>query len=114
MDMPDLFIAPARLPIAPANSQPAGAEDVEALRRLIVEKLTYATGRDPLVASDRDWFVATALALRDRIVDRWLASTRNDTARHRKRVYYLSLEFLPGRLLLDSLNNSWLTEPMRL
>ena len=88
--------------------------DVTALRRLVVEKLTYATGRDPMVAGDRDWFVATALALRDRIVDRWLSSTRADTARQRKRVYYLSLEFLPGRLLLDSLNNAGLKEPMRL
>ncbi len=35
-------------------------------------------------------------------------------AEDRKRVYYLSLEFLPGRLLLDSLNNAGLTEPMRL
>jgi starch phosphorylase len=85
-----------------------------ALRRLVVEKLTYATGRDPLIAGDRDWFVATVLALRDRIVDCWLSSTRDDTAHQRKRVYYLSLEFLPGRLLLDSLNNAGLTEPMRL
>ncbi len=89
-------------------------EQVESLRRLIVDKLTYATGRDPLAAGDRDWFVAAALALRDRIVDRWLASTRDDNANHRKRVYYLSLEFLPGRLLQDSLNNAGLSEPMRL
>ena len=89
-------------------------EDIQALRRLITEKLTYATGRDPLVAGDRDWFVAAALALRDRIVDRWLQSTRRDTAGHRKRVYYLSLEFLPGRMLMDSLHNAGLTEPMRL
>ena len=58
--------------------------------------------------------MAAALALRDRIVDRWLPSTREDNAEQRKRVYYLSLEFLPGRLLLDSLNNAGLTEPMRL
>ena len=58
--------------------------------------------------------MAAALALRDRIVDRWLPSTRDDNAEKRKRVYYLSLEFLPGRLLLDSLNNAGLTEPMRL
>ena len=90
------------------------ADDVEPLRRVIVEKLTYAAGRDPLIASDRDWFVAAALALRDRIVDRWLSSTRSDNAAHRKRVDYLSLEFLPGRMLLDSLNNVGLTEPMRL
>ena len=44
-------------------------------------------GRDPLVASDRDWFVAAALALRDRIVERWLSSTRDDNAKKRKRVY---------------------------
>jgi glucan phosphorylase len=67
-----------------------------------------------MAATDRDWFVAAALALRDRIVDRWLRSARDDSSKNRKRVYYLSLEFLPGRLFLDSLNNSGLTEPMRL
>src|ERR1700733_15753383 len=105
MDRPDILLDPIH---APTNER-----DVEALRRLIVEKLTYATGRDPLVAGDRDWFVATALALRDRIVDRWLQSTRDDNAENPKRVYYLSLEFLPGRMLLDSLNNSGLAEPAR-
>src|SRR5271166_4471360 len=106
----------AEAAISSASERPASTNepDVEALRRLIVEKLTYAAGRDPLVASDRDWFVAAALALRDRIVDRWLSSTRSDNAENRKRVYYLSLEFLPGRMLLDSLNNAGLIEPMRL
>jgi glycogen phosphorylase len=106
MDRPEIFHDPI--------DAPTSERDVEALRRLIVEKLTYATGRDPLVAGDRDWFVAAALALRDRIVDRWLQSTRSDTAKQHKRVYYLSLEFLPGRLLMDSLNNAGLIEPMRL
>src|SRR5271169_2378208 len=106
----------AEAAISSASERPASTDepDVEALRRLIVEKLTYAAGRDPLVASDRDWFVAAALALRDRIVDSWLSSTREDNAQNRKRVYYLSLEFLPGRMLLDSLNNAGLIEPMRL
>src|ERR1041385_843983 len=54
--------------------------DAESLRRLVVEKLTYATGRDPLIAGERDWFVAAALALRDRIVDRWLSGARSDAA----------------------------------
>ena len=109
MDILEARVVPAHL--GPASSR--DEDDVALLRRLILEKLTYATGRDPLVASDRDWFVASALALRDRIVDRWLLSTRNDNANNHKRVYYLSLEFLPGRLLFDSLNNSGLTEPMR-
>jgi starch phosphorylase len=92
---------------------PAQDEDIATLRRAVVAKLTYAVGKDPIVASDRDWFVAVALAVRDRIVERWFPSTRATYARGGKRVYYLSLEFLIGRLLLDSLNNLNLTEPMR-
>ncbi len=92
---------------------PAQDEDVAALRRAIVGKLTYSVGKDPLVATPRDWFVATALAVRDRIVDRWMPSTRQTYADGRKRVYYLSLEFLIGRLLFDSLNNLGLVDPVR-
>jgi len=113
MDMSEVPALTAQREIAAPNGDPDGTDEASVLRRLIVAKLTYATGRDPLLASDRDWFVATALALRDRIVDRWLQSTRDDNAANPKRVYYLSLEFLPGRMLLDSLNNSGLTEPAR-
>jgi starch phosphorylase len=92
---------------------PAQDEDIAALRRAVIAKLTYAVGKDPIVASDRDWFVAVALAVRDRIVERWFPATRATYAKGGKRVYYLSLEFLIGRLLLESLNNLGLTEPMR-
>jgi starch phosphorylase len=88
-------------------------QDVPTLRRTIVAKLTYAVGKDPRDASDRDWFLATALAVRDRIIEGWMTSNRAAEAQGRKRVYYLSLEFLIGRLLMDSLNNLGLTETMR-
>src|ERR1700745_1965974 len=108
MDLPESVVG--HLAVSTRRSD---LTDAESLRRLVVEKLTYATGRDPLIAGERDWFVAAALALRDRIVDRWLSGARSDAAAQRKRVYSRSLEFLPGRLLLDSLNNAGLTEPMR-
>jgi glycogen phosphorylase len=92
---------------------PSQDEDVGALRRAVVEKLTYSVGKDPLVATERDWFLATAFAVRDRIVDRWMQSTRATYADGRKRVYYLSLEFMIGRLLVDSLNNLDLLDSMR-
>jgi starch phosphorylase len=92
---------------------PAQDEDIVALRRMLVAKLTYTVGKDPIVASDRDWFVATALTTRDRIVDRWMPSTRATYLEGRKRVYYLSQEFLIGRLLFDSLSNLGLTELIR-
>ena len=88
-------------------------EGVAALRRDIVAKLTYAVGRDPIVASEWDWFVATCLTVRDRVVDRWIASARSDYIEGRKRVYYLSMEFLVGRLLHQHLRNLGLLEPMR-
>jgi starch phosphorylase len=89
----------------PASSPPARPEAVEAFRALVLVKLTYAVGKDIRNARDHDWFAATALAVRDRIVDRWMDSTRSTYQDGRKRVYYLSLEFLIGRLLIDALGN---------
>lgn len=83
------------------------------LREAIVAKLTYSVGKDRTAASIRDWYVAAALAVRDRMIEHWMTSTRSTKAEKKKRVYYLSLEFLIGRLLMDSLNNLGLTGPMR-
>jgi starch phosphorylase len=85
--------------------------DVEEIRRNILQKLTYSIGKNTETASSRDWFLATALAVRDQMVDRWIDTTRETYERDEKRVYYLSLEFLIGRLLYDSLNNLRLTVP---
>ena len=99
--------------VASRLALPAQDEDVASLRRSIVAKLTYSVGRDPIVATERDWLIATSLAVRDRIVERWVPATRSVYTLGRKRVYYLSLEFLIGRLLYDSLNNLNLVEPVR-
>ncbi len=80
-------------------------EDVAALQEAILEKLTYVVGKRRSIATERDWLLATAYALRDQIVDRWLAGIDSAYQKGSKRVYYLSLEFLIGRLLFDNLNN---------
>jgi glycogen phosphorylase len=82
----------------------------DALRAAILAKLTYAVGKDAAHAHDHDWYVATALAVRDHAVDRWIATTRQIYATDRKRVYYLSVEFLIGRLLSEYLCNLQLTD----
>ena len=97
----------SRIPI------PAEDEDVAALRDSVVSKLTYSVGRDPIVATDRDWFMAAALAVRDHVLERWMASTRANYVSKCKRVYYLSLEFLIGRVMHDALNNLGLVDRMR-
>ncbi len=89
------------------------ASDAETIRAQILEKLCYSIGKDPIVANDHDWLAATILALRDQIIDRWMASTRATYRAGAKRVYYLSLEFLIGRLLRDALGNLQLTAVFR-
>jgi glycogen phosphorylase len=87
--------------------------DQDGMKTAILGKLLYAVGKDPAHATTHDWFFATALAIRDRMVDAWMDSTRDIYEARRKRVYYLSLEFLIGRLLADSLNNLQLMAPVR-
>ncbi|MGU3538216.1 glycogen/starch/alpha-glucan phosphorylase [Methylobacterium sp. A54F] len=90
--------------------RPSGGDAVADLREAIRAKLAYAIGKTPATARERDWYAATALALRDRIVDACMESER---AVPNKRVYYLSLEFLIGRLLSDAMNNLGLVETTR-
>ncbi len=106
---------PANGGLRPVPPQPALPDQVDSdvMRAAILTKLTYAVGKNPEVASKRDWFIATTLAVRDRIVERWMVSTRASYDGERKRVYYLSLEFLIGRLLADALMQTGLTEPVR-
>ena len=87
---------PSALPDTPLQD-----EDIEAFKATVLAKLTLAVGKDAASATDRDWFVSTALALRDRIIHRWLTVDRVSAAKGSKRVYYMSLEFLIGRLLND-------------
>ncbi|MET0743545.1 MAG: glycogen/starch/alpha-glucan phosphorylase [Microvirga sp.] len=85
-------------------------DKVLALRDAILSKLTYAVGRTPGNATDRDWFEATALAVRDKVIDLWTDASVSSTGKH---VYYLSAEFLIGRLLGDTMGNLLITEDVR-
>jgi glycogen phosphorylase len=88
-------------------------DEVNALREAILRRLTYSVGKNPVSASEYDWYLAVVYATRDRIVEQWMESTNSAYVHGPKRVYYLSLEFLIGRLLFDALNNLGLTDAMR-
>ncbi|KVH69813.1 maltodextrin phosphorylase [Burkholderia ubonensis] len=79
------------------------SSDVTALKHSISNKLIYAVGKDPVAARPQDWLQATALAVRDRLVERWMRTTRAQYAQNVKRVYYLSMEFLIGRSFTNAL-----------
>ena len=79
--------------------------DKESLKRSLVNLLVYAIGKDQMTATHRDWFHTTANAVRERLIERWMETMRSYYTAAAKRVYYLSLEFLTGRLLSSSLVN---------
>jgi len=92
-----------------ANVDPA----VVALANEIVRSLTYRLGKNASVATRYDWLSATIRVVRDRLVDKWIASTKKAYDRQDKRVYYLSLEFLIGRLLRDAVTNLGMMDDVR-
>jgi glycogen phosphorylase len=89
----------------PALDQPVDELALIEIKGAILAKLRLAIGKEAGMANRHDWYKAAALALRDRIVHHWLTAEKQSYDAGRKRVYYLSLEFLIGRLFTDALNN---------
>jgi len=87
--------------------------DTETLANDILKCLTYRVGKDATVATPYDWLTAAIKVVRDRIIERWIDSTKAAYEQRAKRVYYLSLEFLVGRLMRDSFSNIGMLDQMR-
>jgi starch phosphorylase len=88
-------------------------QDRASLMHSFANRLIYSLGKDPITATHRDWFNTTAYAVRERLIERWMETMRSYYASNAKRVYYLSMEFLTGRLLANSLLNMGFYEECR-
>ncbi len=78
------------------------SSDAADLKRSIANELMYAVGKDPAAAQPADWLKAAELAVRSRLVERWMKTTRATYEQDVKRVYYLSMEFLMGRAFTNA------------
>ena len=79
--------------------------DKDTLRHSLANRLEYSAGKDHYTATLRDWFHVASWVLRDRLMERWMATMRTYYKQDAKRVYYLSLEFMMGRTLANSALN---------
>ncbi len=86
-------------------------DSVAGVKRELVRCMVQDMGRDPAYASHQDWFYALAYFLRGRLSASRIRTWRRNFDQDAKWVYYLSLEFLPGRLLASCLRNLGLLEP---
>ncbi len=88
-------------------------QDRLSLKHSFANRLIYSIGKDPITATHRDWFHTVAYAVRERLIERWMETMRSYYESDAKRVYYLSMEFLTGRLLSNSLLNMGFYEECR-
>jgi starch phosphorylase len=94
------------------STNPFKGTDVDSLKNSFVNHLEYSLAKDEFSATQHDLFKALAFTVRDRLVERWIETQQAYYRTSAKRVYYLSLEFLTGRLLGNAIINLGLTENM--
>lgn len=88
-------------------------DDVDSVKEAIGSHLLYTVGKEAVNATARDWFMAAAHAVRDRVTEHWMPTLNRYYREDSKRVYYLSMEFLIGRTLVNSLINLGLYDVVR-
>ena len=69
----------------------------------ILHQLKFSLAHDTQTATKRDWWLATSKAIHERITERMIATMAVHNGQDVRRVYYLSLEFLMGRLFTNSI-----------
>jgi starch phosphorylase len=97
----------SRILRAPAPNEAA------AVLHSFTNHLLYSLAKDQYSATARDRFMSLALTVRDRLIERWIATQQRYYRRDAKRVYYLSAEFLMGRALANNLLNLGLYDTAR-
>ena len=75
------------------------------LQAALLDRLTRTLGKNPDSATAHDIYDALSMAVREELTLRWLATQRRVANAHVKRVCYFSVEYLPGRSLINALSS---------
>jgi starch phosphorylase len=80
------------------------------IREGFLNSLRYTIGKDQYTLTAYDQFMALSHTVQERLIERWIMTQQEYYRQDAKRVYYLSLEFLMGRLLTDNMMNLGITD----
>jgi starch phosphorylase len=92
------------------NNLPPLQMDAQGLKDDFRHHFTHTLGRDKNCANTHYPYMALAMTVRDRLMERWQQTAHTYTQADCKRVHYLSLEFLMGRALGNSMLNLGITD----
>jgi len=87
--------------------------EIETIKRAISDNLFYLQGKYPEIATLHDYYMALAYTVRDRLLHRWLTTTRTYLKKQVRVVCYLSAEFLMGPHLGNTLINLAIEKQVR-
>jgi len=90
-----------------------GRTNAESIKENIIHHLLSFQGRDPERSGAGDISRALSYTMRDLMVEKWIATQKTFYAKSKKRVYYLSLEFLIGRSLMNSVINLGIVDDVK-
>ncbi len=80
-------------------------KSAESMKESILYHLKFSLAHDVQSATKRDWWLATSKAVQERMIERMIATQAVHNQQDVRRIYYLSLEFLMGRLFSNGLYN---------
>lgn len=101
----DFFLAPNPHPnkTFPIDFMKNTKNADETIAREIVDQLKFGLARDSVNATKREWWIATSRAVQKKVIERMIKTLAAHNEANVKRVYYLSMEFLMGRLFVNNM-----------
>lgn len=110
-----------KLPSKPAEARASAAKlkkvtiipKLTPIRQALQNHLIFSSFKTNMVATPRDWYHTASYTVRDHVVERWVSTAESYYRDDPKRVYYLSLEFLIGRMLTNAALNLGINEELK-
>jgi starch phosphorylase len=96
-----------------SKSKHSAMPKLSPIEQSLQNHLTFTGFKTIEAATPRDWYAAASHAVRDRVVERWIKTAESYFRDDPKRVYYLSLEFLIGRMLSNAALNLGVNDELR-
>jgi starch phosphorylase len=95
------------------TEEPVITTETTPITQALQNHLIFSTGKTGTSVTMRDWYSATALTVRDHVIERWVTTRNFYRETDPKRVFYLSLEFLIGRMMSNAALNIGLEPKIR-